>query len=224
MKLKTRVLALGFAILAITLTFAATYIEKPRQNVKLADLTRVACVGDSITELTKYPMDLQTMLGANSSVINFGASGSTVVFGSFRPYFFEEAFLRAKDFQPTTVVILLGTNDARGDVYPNIDTFVSNYEQIISQFQTLKSKPQIFLVKPPPIFSNVINMSSANLLQGVIPRVERVANEKRLPLIDIYAPLANHPEYFLDGVHPNDKGAKIIANQVYEAITSIQIP
>ena len=55
-------------------------------------LARVACLGDSITEITGYPADLQTLLGNNSIVGNFGVSGATVDFNTDKPYFFEPAF------------------------------------------------------------------------------------------------------------------------------------
>jgi lysophospholipase L1-like esterase len=219
MKPKRKVLTVGIAILLLSVTIVSAYYVYPKGKTETADLTRVACVGDSITELTQYPEDLQNMLGANSTVMNFGVTGSTVDFNSVKPYIFQDAFQEAKAFLPTIVIILLGTNDARADVYPFIGSFVHDYEQLISQFQTLKSKPQIFLVKPPPIFSNDLNISSVDLLQGVIPNIEQVAKETKLPLVDVHAPLTKHPEYFPDGVHPNDEGAGIIATQIYAGIT-----
>ena len=126
-------------------------------------LARVACLGDSITQLTGYPADLQTLLGNNSIVGNFGVSGSTVNFNTDEPYFFELAFRHALAFEPTTVIIMLGTNDARTDNYQQINTFVADYERIISRIQALSSKPQIFLVEPPPIFNNTLDLNGTIL-------------------------------------------------------------
>ena len=50
--------------------------------------------------------------------------------------------------------------------------------------------------------------------------LKQVANETGLPLIDVYTPMLDHPEYFPDGVHPNNEGAQIIANTIYYALTS----
>ena len=47
----------------------------------------------------------------------FGFSGSTVIFNSSEPYYFNHEFKNAKFFGPTTVIIMLGTNDAHSDVY-----------------------------------------------------------------------------------------------------------
>jgi lysophospholipase L1-like esterase len=55
-------------------------------------------------------------------------------------------------------------------------------------------------------------------VEGVIPRIAEVAQELGLPTIDVYTTLVNYPTYFIDGVHVNYKGAKVIATDVYEAI------
>jgi len=210
-------IAVLIAVLIISLTLIAVFFETfgDRANI---NPTRVACIGDSITELSTYPNDLQTMLGANYNVSNFGVSGSTVLRNSYKPYINQEAFQRAKDFLPNIVVILLGTNDVRADIYRSIDNFVADYEQLVREVQALESKPEIFLVNPPPIFDNELNLNNTNLLEDVIPRIEQVAKELGLTTIDVYTPLANHPEYFVDGVHPNNEGARLIASEIYKAI------
>ena len=215
---RMKFLAVCIAILIISLTLIAVFFETFGDRTNDLNATRVACIGDSITELSNYPNDLQTMLGADYSVRNFGVSGSTVLLHTDKPYIDQEAFQRAKEFLPTIVVILLGTNDVRSDIYQSIDNFVADYKKLVSEIQALESKPKIFLVKPPPIFNNELDLSNANLLDGVIPRIEQVAKELDLPTIDVYTPLANYPGYFLDGVHPNNDGARLIASEVYKAI------
>src|SRR5208283_3204377 len=113
-----------------------------------------------------------------------------------------------------------GTNDARTDTYQQISSFVADYERIINSIQSLSSKPQIFLVEPPPIFSNTLSLNGTSFVEGVIPRIEQVATTLGLPIINVYTPLINNPNYFPDGVHPNSEGAQIIANVIYNAINS----
>lgn len=195
----------------------ATLENNPNQDGKLA---RVACMGDSITEVSGYPEDLQALLGHDSVVGNFGVRGATVSFGSVHPYYFTEEYPDAVDFQPTTVVLMLGTNDARADTYTLIDNFVKNYERIIEGIHDSNdsSKAQIYLVKPPPILENDLNLSSTNFANGVLPKIEQVAKELNLPIIDLYTPLLDHQEFYLDGVHLNSEGAQYIANIIYQAI------
>ena len=216
---KKKVLAIEIAVLIISLSLIVVFFDNFGLTSN-AKATRVACIGDSITELTKYPNDLQKMLDANYIVGNFGVNASTVVFNSSRPYYFENAFKKARDFLPDIVVIMLGTNDARINVYESIDRFVKDYEKLISKIQIIKSNPKIFLVKPPPILNNTLDLNNADLLEGVIPRIEQVAKDLNLTTIDVYTPLANHPEYFPDGIHPNNEGANLIASMVYKAIIS----
>ena len=216
---KKKVLAIEIAVLIISLGLIVVFFDNFGLTSN-AKTIRVACLGDSITELTKYPSDLQTRLDANYIVGNFGVNASTVVFNSSRPYYFENAFKKARDFLPDIVVIMLGTNDARINVYESIDRFVKDYEKLISKIQIIKSNPKIFLVKPPPILNNTLDLNNVDLLEGVMPRIEQVAKDLNLTTIDVYTPLANHPEYFPDGIHPNNEGANLIASIVYKAIIS----
>jgi lysophospholipase L1-like esterase len=181
---------------------------------------RVACIGDSITEGTGYVNDLSELLGGNYSVRNFGVGGATVSRESSKPYMNQTTFQEAEGFQPNIVVVMLGTNDAVATPTGQILNFTNDYEKLISEFQTLASKPEIWLVKPPPIFNDGTGLSTPYFVQEVIPRIEHVANETGLPLIDVYTPLLSHPEYFPDGVHPYGEGAQIIANEVFQAITA----
>ena len=160
------------------------------------------------------------MLGANYLVKNFGVSGSTVLNSTFRPYIQQEEFKKAKEFLPDIVIIMLGTNDANTYNLPIIDQFVNDYTNLINQIQELTTEPIIFIVKPPPIFYNGLDINNTNLQEAVIPRIEQVAKQLELPTIDVYASLSNHPEYFPDGVHPNNQGGKAIANKIYQKITT----
>jgi acyl-CoA thioesterase I len=207
------------ALILIVVIVAATFLVNTITAPKTAGgVTRVACVGDSITAVTGYPDDLQALLGNGSAVGNFGVSGSTVSLGSIEPYMCQNATKAAAAFRPGVVVILLGTNDARADVYQCIGNFSADYKQLISRFQQLEGHPKIYLALPPPVYENNINISSSHLTDEVIPLVRQVAQDEGLPLIDTYTPLLNHPDYFVDGVHPNGEGAEVIAEAVYQAI------
>ena len=212
-------MAAAVLILLVSVAFAAFFYVDRVHSSNAPDLQRVACVGDSITQITGYPTDLQEMLGSKSDVGNFGVSGSTISFNSTRPYIYQNALAEAEQFQPTTVIIMLGTNDARQDVYPTIGQFDGDYEQLIQQFEDLNSKPQIYLAIPPPVYNNTLGISEQDLSSGVIPHIEQVANATGLPVINENTPLMNHPNYFVDGVHPNDEGAEVIADVIYQDLT-----
>src|SRR5208283_2415562 len=97
-------------------------------------------------------------------------------------------------------------------------SFEEDYAKLIASFQQLVSTPQIYIVKPPPIFSNSSDLSLPYFNDVIIPKIEDLANNMNLPLIDVYTAFGNHADYFVDGVHPNSQGAALIASEVYKAI------
>jgi lysophospholipase L1-like esterase len=209
---KLMFLVIGLAILVSLSVIAAFYMS-------LQNIIRVACVGDSITEGTYYPMDLMILLGTNYSVGNFGVGGSAVSLDSGKPYMNENAFQEAKAFHPNIVIIMLGANDASPLNSPSNDSFVEDYVQLIGAFQMLSSKPKMYIVKPPPVFSDETGLNPEFFLKNIIPNIEKVAEQTNLPIIDVYSALANSSNFFPDGVHPNAEGAQLIANTIYKAIT-----
>ena len=56
----------------------------------------------------------------------------------------------------------------------------------------------------------------------VIPHIKKVADEKNVPVIDLYAALSDKPDLFPDKIHPNAAGARVIAQTVYAALTGKQ--
>jgi len=210
-------LAIGIIILIVSVSYAAIFLGNSERRINSNLPINVACIGDSITEWSGYPALLQIMLGENYNVGNFGVGQAAVSPKWYKPYVKQSEFEKSKDFGPSIVVIMLGTNDAH--TYQSADDFASDYEELISEYQTLADTPQILLVKPPPIYENELELSGTNLDENVIPAIEQVAEDMNLPIVDVNSALANHPEYFEDGVHPNDEGALTIAMEISEAIT-----
>lgn len=216
---KKSLLALGIVILIGSSGLMMMFFGNLGNSTSASSLIRVACIGDSITEGSKYPTDLQAMLGANYEVGKFGVCGSTVELSSDIPYMNQTACQKSLAFQPSIVIIMLGTNDARANISEFIDNFSADYKKLVGEYQDLVSDPQIWLVKPPPIFENELNLNNTSLEQSAIPQIEQVANELQLPTIDVNAALTSYPQYFGDGVHPSDEGAMLVANEILQAIT-----
>jgi acyl-CoA thioesterase-1 len=213
---KAKLLAIGVAIMIATVAGAllVQLVQNQQSPIK------VACVGDSITEGSDYPSELWMLLGSNYTVGNFGHGGTTVSQDAPTPYIQQTAFQEAKDFQPDIVIIMLGTNDALPALQMYNALFVDDYLRIVREFQALKSKPQIWIVLPPPIYHDGTGLSTEFFKQNVIPKIQEVANQTNLPIINVYAALSIRPDYFTDGVHPNTEGSKIIAQKIYNALTS----
>jgi len=157
------------------------------------------------------------LLGKKYLVGNFGVCGSKITLDSDSPYLYSNAFKDAAKFQPDIVVIMLGTNDASPELEQYHGTFANDYLTLIERFQALANKPQVWVVLPPPIFTDWMGLSIEAFSREIIPAITQVAAKKNLPIIDVYSAMQN-PCYFTDGVHPNEEGAKLIAEAVYRAM------
>lgn len=213
-----RLLITAIVVLMALLVLFALYSEILGNKSIIESKIRVACVGDSITEGSGYPSELWMKLGIDYIVKNFGVGGSTVLLASDKPYMNQTAFEEAKNSQPDVVVVMLGTNDAIPNYYQHIDNFVDDYKTLLEAFKTLDSNPKIWLVLPPPIYDDALGPNGTNLVQGVLPRIEQVANQMSLPLINIYEVLNGHPECYVDGVHLTREGVQLLVNEIYVAI------
>ena len=190
---------------------------------------RVACVGDSITygsgvtdrASDAYPAQLQTLLGDEYEVRNFGRRGARVTQRSSNPYLVSDEFKAAFAYEPDSVVICLGVNDCSvGEWEANKAHFVADYRGLIQAFRALPSKPKISLttllpVMPPyePYLGIQRNLSECQSL------IARVAQLEGLPLIDVFTRLNMEPNYFRDGLHPRKEGARLLAELVQHGLT-----
>jgi lysophospholipase L1-like esterase len=114
---------------------------------------------------------------------------------------------------------MLGTNDANRAISQNEESFETDYSQLVSAFEQLDGKQLIWVVKSPPIFTNNASYNNSYLEGTVLPQIDNLADQMNLPTVDMYSALGNHADFFVDGVHPDDNGASIIALNVYDAIT-----
>ena len=195
---------------------------------------KVAIVGDSITEgyglsnqsRNAYPVMVDSILGSNYSVLNFGRSSTTVQKKGDVPYWNCSEFNNVFAYKPDIIVIKLGTNDVRprmdgkpGTNWNDVD-FSKDYQALIDTFKTINTKPKIFLCLPTPIYENIFNWNDgdSSLRASVDPAIKILAEVNNLPLIDLYTQMSNQPENFLDGIHPNEKGSRIMAEFIAKSI------
>lgn len=194
------------------------------------DTIRVACVGNSITEghglkdkkTQSYPAKLQELLGPGYLVQNFGLSGHTLMSGTDRPYTNDKKwhrFQKALASNPDIVTIKLGTNDSKTpyDSLLHAD-FMRDLNALIDSFQALPSKPYIYLCLPIPADGEVWTIRDSVIIGEVIPRIRAVAQERELPVIDLYNPMKPFMDLLPDKIHPNAAGAMIIAEEIARRI------
>jgi lysophospholipase L1-like esterase len=221
-KTNLRLLAIGLVILFVLSGITAYIILTNENNKPSKEKIRVACVGDSLTQSTAYPYDLWKQLDMdNYTLSNFGAGSTTVSLKSETPYMNTSVFQNALGFQPNIVIIMLGTNDAQPSLFQFNASFVGDYVKLVDAFQTLASNPKIWVVLPPPIFSNQTEKISGQYFAStIIPDIKQAANQTKVPTIDVFSAL-DSPSYFqADGEHLNSAGAQLTADVIYEAMIS----
>jgi MYXO-CTERM domain-containing protein len=196
--------------------------------------TKVACVGDSITRgagttVGGYAALLGKMLGAAYQVGKFGNSGSTMMKSPTDSYWNAPEFTAAKAFAPDIVVIMLGTNDAKGAWVPadGPHHFESDYRAMLAELAALPSKPKMYLVWPPPMLRPSLKANETILKTQVIPIISKIAADSGSGLAKVHdAFLPDPTKYFgtgdgtdiADGLHPNDVGAQRIADTIFCAL------
>lgn len=206
------------------------------------DAVKVACIGNSITDghgidmasVFGYPAQLQKILGKDYWVKNFGVGARTMLNKGDYPYMNELAWKDAQAFDPDIVVIKLGTNDSKPENWQYGAEFKKDLQQMITTLRpdlaqpvkkkgkkvaALPARPQIYLCTPIPAFKPSWNISDSVIVNNIIPIQQEVAKQYGLQVIDLHTLFAEDGDKMLgDGIHPNEKGARRMAEIIADAI------
>lgn len=195
---------------------------------------KVACIGDSVTEgygipnkNSRYPSILQDLLGEAYIVGNFGHSGATLLQKGHNPYNKTKAYQDALAFEPDIIVIALGLNDTDPRNWPNYhNDFESDYADLIADFREINPNVEVYVCSMTPIFSGHRRFLSGtrdwfDRIQSLIPQIVAANNTH---FIDNHAVLAARIDLFDDHLHPNGRGAELIAENVAKSIHGVRQP
>lgn len=196
---------------------------------------KVACVGDSVTyghsikswKNNNYPALLGKMLGEKYCVMNFGVSGSTVQPDGDQPYVITKAYTQSLSYEADIIVFMMGSNDSKPENWKGEEAFLLEYNKLIESYLNSEKKPVMYICTPPvAYYPEGVNEGLTNYdvqpqyVQTVNGLVKTVAAERDFTVIDINALTTDRRDLFgKDNVHPNNEGAKVIAEAVYKAIT-----
>lgn len=187
---------------------------------------KVACIGDSITAgvgvkdpaTDSYPAVLQTLLGSGYEVRNFGFSARTLLMKGDRPYMKEQMFADVKDWMPDVVTIMLGTNDTKPVNWAHGYEFEADYVKMIDELRALPTHPKIYVCLPPPIGTNRYTINDSTAVSGVMPVVKKVADRRWCNIVNPREYVQASTDFFPDGVHPNEAGARMIAQAIFDCL------
>lgn len=172
-------------------------------------------LGDSLTEgyqLAKeeaYPALIESILKKNHKdikVINGGVSGATSASGLKRM----DWYLKAK---PDIMVLALGANDGLRGTRPSATE--KNLASVIEKAQSRSIKVIIAGMKMPPNMGEKYRSE----FEGIFPKLSKKYSTKLIPFI--LDGVGGVPELNLpDGIHPNPKGHKVMAQTVLKVLES----
>lgn len=203
--------------------------------------THVACVGDSITAgagasdpSKNYPSLLQGLLGNSVQVKNYGHSGATMLGPTYGdlPYVNQTEYTAATTFVSdaganavVSVIIILGANDSKPFNWEpqgkpkNDQQYKTDYLAMVDHFLNLPTKPTVYVGLPLATGNNPCCSIRGDVIHDQqLPLIKEVAMAKHVPIIDLNTDTLNHPEYFGDGVHPNDAGYVVMAGLVKKGL------
>lgn len=189
----------------------------------------IVCVGDSITgwnnirmkklrthsgPFPTYPQFLQEKLSEILSVADYGISGA---FSRDGLSYVEDAVTLFPNAQ--YVVLGFGTNDlGQGfNLELTSEKIINNYDQMIT----------VISERAKPILINVPYLNESMTPRKFVAeskkrrdyhnqRLKHYCDSKNIFLVDICSIL--NDEHFADTLHPNEKGARLIANEVYKLL------
>lgn len=198
---------------------------------------KIIALGDSITNAVgisgveeqdtyRYLMqaELSKAMARKVTVINAGVNGDITTLALGR---LEQDVLRHK---PHYVTIMFGVNDAGyfrpdGPVgeTPRVSAkeFEENLRFIISQVKSVDAKP--ILVTPAPMSPSYhlvdlpayVEHGLNYLVDEYADIIRRLAPELKIPLIDVHRVFSadeSTQEYVPDGIHPDKRGQRLIAD------------
>ena len=210
---------------------------------------RIVALGDSITNgvglagVTEADTfrdiirrELTEKLGSKVEVVNAGVNGdiATLAIGRLKR--------DVLDRKPDAVTIMFGGNEA-GFYRPKTNGFADTPRVGREEFKAALAKMvdrirgagiTVVLMTCPPMTDRYWGMRLKPyqdhginfLVQDYAQTMRDVAAEKRVELVDVYLAFQKDPgnvDYFPDGLHPDARGHRVIADLVVERLTRILV-
>lgn len=201
---------LNIIVISIFLTIPQTKANyEPQQCQWKTDISKnenFVFLGDSITDW--YPIE---ELYEDMPIVNSGKAGYKT------QDILEEMDELVYQYNPTKVVILIGTNDLNNDV-PE-DKMLENIEKIIKDIKKNRKKAKLYVQSIYPINNsdnNKINKDTVGVrtnetIQRVNKQIKKICKQQNVTYIDMYSELVDNEgnlmlKYTKDGLHISELG------------------
>lgn len=200
-------------------------------------LTRIACVGDSITagtgatdrEYTSYPANLQRVLWKDAIVTNYGNGGKTMRDDLADSYYKTTTYadLIANPEPFDLVLLMLGTNDSSRDsgtwTTTADDRFITSCHHILRGIKAMSPDMKVLMMNCPKCYrSGETGVPASPHVVALQTETAKKMLQKgySLALYDMHTMSQDKigSANFPDSLHPNDAGYVIMANEIAAAV------
>lgn len=237
MKQRLRITLLVFLVIAFH-----TGLTGPACGVE--DQERVIVTFGDSTTATFGPLRIYSRIlreefskrGVPVQVINAGKKGDHTLYARER---FQRDVL---DRKPDVVVVQFGINDAMVDVWKeppatkprvSLAIYEANLRFFIDSIREIGARPILMTPnplrwtpmvkglfgKPPYVVDDEDGINL--LLRDYAEKVREISKDEKVPLIDIYAAMESDAKKVLfDGIHPNAKGHRLVAERLIPVVSA----
>lgn len=196
-------------------------VYKESKTKSIEDIRKyenIVFLGDSITDF--YPIE---GIYLDLPIVKSGIAGYTT-----------EDILDRMDsmvykYNPTSVFLLIGTNDIMYDGESNKEKTIENIEKILKNIKTNRKQAKLYLEAIYPVNkklnSYMVRNRDNEIIREINDTLEKYCDENDITFIDMYEVLQDEEgnfskDYTDDGLHPNDLGyakiSQVIAAYIYD--------
>lgn len=189
-----------------------TIVKKESNLLKVTDEIRkkenILFLGDSITDF--YPID---SIFNDLPIVKSGISGYTT------QDILDQMDSMVYQYNPTSVFLLIGTNDIMYDGEEKKEETIQKIEKIIENIQKNRKSAKIYLESIYPVNKSLnesmVRDRKNTIIQEMNEELKKYCGNNKVTYINMYDELADgdgnfDKQYTDDGLHPNDLGyAKI---------------